>query len=555
MADKHPADIAAELKAYSFFNGFPDEALLVFATMAFAVEFSPGHLLLEQGKTNDSLFFLRSGELAVEVDGEIVSKLNTAGEVVGEMSLINRRPVTANVKAVSKVEVFQVSESHLQSLPAKDIQKFQRLLYRVYASVLAERLTKTNVKAKQFEIAHRGLEAAHESLRKINENLENEIARRSKELVQKVHNLIETHLQPTQKVLSGWAQADTLNIQIGEVQHLLRLMSEVVDFLKPVADLGLRGKNTESQKVLLCDPNKKQQTVARLALGGTGVELALASSLEELELQLMSMDFDLILCDAELKEGAQKISKLKPNTPLVLLVNLDMGFYLQALKDFPHQPFFVSRDVNDRTFTIKNISTTVAKILNQDFFGMDKYLAWGAHIIEKPVSDSSTRLDLIEKMKEHFKAYGIRTSILDRVHAVSEELLMNAIYDAPTDKNGKSLYNHLTRSEKVVLSQEHEGRYRYGTDGVLLAVSVVDPFGALSKDVIMKYLESCYAGKAGELNEQKGGAGRGLHMIIESADLTIFNIKKGSRTEVISLFNLDKSRDEIIQPTFHLFLN
>ncbi|HWU42330.1 MAG TPA: hypothetical protein VN132_02795, partial [Bdellovibrio sp.] len=66
------------------------------------------------------------------------------------------------------------------------------------------------------------------------------------------------------------------------------------------------------------------------------------------------------------------------------------------------------------------------------------------------------------------------------------------------------------------------------------------------------YLISCYKGAAGSLNTNKGGAGRGLHQIIENADLTIFNVKKGVRSEVICLFNIDGHKREA-QPSFHYF--
>lgn len=551
----HPTEIANELKGFPFFRGFPIEALLTFSTMAVSVEFAPGQYLLMQGKNNDNLFFLRKGQLAIEVDGEKISELEEPGEVFGEMSLINRRPVAASVRAINHVEVFKVSESHLVGLPAKDQQNFQQLLYRVYATVLADRLTKTNDKAKRFEIAHRELEAAHENLRKVNQDLEGEINRRSKEIVTKIRDLTESHLQPTQIKLSNWSRGvETVEMQ--DINKLLRSVSEVVDFLKPMTDLAQKGQQSvSSKKVLLCDMNKKQQTIAKLALGGTGVQLSLASTAEELESGLKNEKFDLILCDAELGKSAQSILQENQKTPVALLVNLDMNFYLQTLKDFPEHNFFVSRDVNNRTFTIKNIATTVSKILNQDFFGMDKYLSWGASYVEKVVNDSNKRLELIEEMKEHFKSFGIRSAILDRVHTVCEELLMNAIYDAPTDKSGKPLFNHLPRTEKIILSKDLESQLRYCTDGMLLAVSVTDPFGALSKEIIMKYLESCYSGQAGTLNVHKGGAGRGLHMLIESADLTIINVKKSQKTEFISLFNLEKNKDEDAKPTFHLFFN
>jgi hypothetical protein len=56
------------------------------------------------------------------------------------------------------------------------------------------------------------------------------------------------------------------------------------------------------------------------------------------------------------------------------------------------------------------------------------------------------------------------------------------------------------------------------------------------------------------MNAEKGGAGRGLHMLIESSDLTIFNVKKQVKTEVIVLFNLEAAaqKREVV-PTFHFF--
>jgi CRP-like cAMP-binding protein/CheY-like chemotaxis protein len=555
MSAMHPAQVASELRSYSFFKDFPEETILVLSTMTRPVEFQKDDYLLRQGEENDSLLFIRNGVVAILVDGQKVSEISTVGEVFGEMSLINRRPVMASVKALSPVSAFQLNQSYIQGLTQKDQQKFQQLLYRVYATVLSDRLVRTNDKAKRFEIANEELQKAHESLRKMNKDLESEIARRSKELVQKIHDLTETHLQPAQTVLSKWVLSESKNVSSGEAQKLLRSISEVVDFLKPVGELGLRGVGGEPRRILLCDPNRKQQTVAKLALGGTGVHLSLASTLEELGQNLREKNFDLILCDAELKDLVTKIIEVKPNTPLALLVNLDMNFYLQTLQDFPQQSFFISRDVNNKTFTIKNISTTVTKIMNKDFFGMEKYLSWGAHIVEKPVRDSALRLEMIDSIEEHFKSFGIRSSILDRVHTVAEELLMNAIYDAPVDESGHTIYNHLSRTEKIILSSEQEAKLRYGTDGVLLAVSVSDPFGALSKDIIMKYLSSCYQGQACSLEVGKGGAGRGLHLMIESADLTVFNVKKGLRTEVISLFNLEKTGEVEGHSTFHLFLS
>jgi CRP-like cAMP-binding protein len=545
------SEIAEELKTYNFFRGFPEEALLAFSSMATERQFKPGELLLEQGKNNSCLFFLRQGQLLVQVDGETVSCLDSPGDVVGEMSLINRTPITASVSAQDEVQTFEVNENYLSSLPESDREKFQGLLDRVYASVLAERLTRTNKKAKGFEIANRELAVAQDQLKQMNASLEFEIARRSKELVQKVQSLTETHLRPTQLFLARCAQ-NASSPSPADFQNILGSVTEVIDFLKPVSDLENVERSAVSKRVLLLDPNKKQQNIARLALGGTGIELSLASDVSEFKKLLAEHDFDAVLCDSELKEAATLVLQGKRKIPLVLLVGLDMTVYLQMLEEFPERVFFVSRNTEDRTFTIKNISTTVTKIINNDLFGIEKYLAWGTRILEEPVSDSAQRKDLIETMTEHFKSLGLRSTLLERVQTAAEELLMNAIYDAPVDANGKSLYNHLARTEQIILPPEQQSHLRFGTDGILLGISVADPFGALTKSVIMRYLDSCYRGQAGSLNSEKGGAGRGLKMLIDSADLTIFNIIAGKKTEVICLFNLDAAANEA-QSTFHLF--
>ena len=87
-----------------------------------------------------------------------------------------------------------------------------------------------------------------------------------------------------------------------------------------------------------------------------------------------------------------------------------------------------------------------------------------------------------------------------------------------------------------------------------MAVSVADPFGALTGDTILDYLDSCYGNQAGDLNKEKGGAGRGLHQIIENSDLVVFNVEAGVRTEVISLMNVDPKMQGDKSPSFHLFL-
>ncbi len=91
---------------------------------------------------------------------------------------------------------------------------------------------------------------------------------------------------------------------------------------------------------------------------------------------------------------------------------------------------------------------------------------------------------------------------------------------------------------------------------MIFAISVSDPFGSLKGGTLLKYLERNYEGTAAELNveEGKGGAGRGLHQIVENSDLVVFNVEPGKKTEAIALFNVEAKEAATQTPTFHFFV-
>lgn len=305
-------------------------------------------------------------------------------------------------------------------------------------------------------------------------------------------------------------------------------------------------------RILLIEPDKKQQLPVRMALGGTGVHLDLASDAESARALLKENKYDVVLSEDSCIDVLREVQENKLAPYAVLLTSQGIAGTVQVLKDNRFVQNIISRDSDDRNSTIRHVLTALGKLLNKDLFGIEKYLNWGVEVQRKVVKSSSQREELREEMCAYLKQIAVRSTVVERANAVVEEMLMNAIYDAPVDSQGQSLFNHLTRKNDIALDTHQQSQLCYGSDGVLLAVSVVDPFGSLTKEIIIDYLLSCYSGNAGSMNSQKGGAGRGLHQIVENADITIFNVKKGLRSEVICLFNLDGQKRET-QPFFHYF--
>lgn len=474
----HPADIAKELKTFQFFKSFPDDLLLQVATMTEGCSFKKGDTLLKEGAENKKLYFLRKGFLEVVLAGEVVALLQNPGEVVGEMSVVTQKPAGSTIRAGNDVESFIIDTDNFGFVPAKDKDHFLYLLYRIYSNILADRLAKTNEKARLFEIANRELHEAQMALEKA-------------------------------------------------------------------------GNRT----VLLVEKDKKQLALAKMALGSTGVQLDTSVDIEAAKQMMLDKAYDAVVADETCLDLLRHARSINYPGKLVMTTMKNISANLEILKGMTDIDVYMTRDPEDRHFTIRTILTTLTKVLSNDFFGLEKYLTWGVEIQTQTVRSSKEREGMRDEMIAYFKRLGIRSSILDRVNTVSEEMLMNAIYDAPTDVHGKSLFNHLSRQTEIILDSHQTSSLRYGTDGVYLAVSVTDPFGALTKNIILRYLESCYKGEA-NINEKegKGGAGRGLHQIVENADLTIFNVSRRKKTEVICVFYVEGLRQEP-QPSFHYFFS
>lgn len=547
-----PSDIQNDISKYRFFQNFPVESLAAFAQMITVNSYQAGDLILTQGQANVALYFLKEGSLEILVDGESVGKLSEPGEILGEMSVINKSNALASVKTLTPTTIFVLQEANFENLPNPERETFKVLMNQVLTQILVLRLDRTNERAKRFELTNKELETTQKNLRELNQTLENEIVRRSRELVEKVRSISDSHLSITAQEMNQSMQDDVQQVDLTKLRKWSTNISEVVDLLRPVIDLSERQGQNHFRKVYLCDGNKKQQTIAKLALGGTGVGLQVYSTAEELVSALEIDQPDMILFDAGLADGLAEISERWPSVPLVMMLGQDISSYLELLKRFPTQPYFVSRNPENRALTIKSLTTTVAKILNKDYFGFEKYLSWGAHVVESKINCSDKRAEEIEKMEEHFKSFGIRSTFLDQAHTVTEEMLMNAIYDAPISPEGKPLYNHLSRLDVVQLPDDKCATLRYGTDGVLLAVSVTDPFGTLTKDILQSYLQKNYNGEETG-SSHKGGAGKGLHMIIANSDFVVFNVQQKKKTEVICFFHLERNKEEEPKPTFHLF--
>lgn len=101
-----------------------------------------GEDIVAEGSLGDALYLVLSGEVAVHRDGKTFATLG-AGEIFGEMSLVEPAPRSASVSAMSPTFLFRLPNTALHRLLTDDPYTASSLLMQV-VKTLSDRLRKSN---------------------------------------------------------------------------------------------------------------------------------------------------------------------------------------------------------------------------------------------------------------------------------------------------------------------------------------------------------------------------------------------------------------------------
>jgi hypothetical protein len=213
---------------------------------------------------------------------------------------------------------------------------------------------------------------------------------------------------------------------------------------------------------------------------------------------------------------------------------------------------------HSQEWTIRDLRITCQKILRGDVFGLEKYLDVGTPIQRAQVTGTKDRDQLNQTVSRWAESCGVGKNIGRLVYGITEELLMNAIYDAPV-AGGRTHYETLDRAAARNLQPDEFSTLSYGTDTRTLALSIADPFGAFVAPKFWQYARKILRrdDPDGLIDTKKGGAGLGLFKMLYSSHGVICNVATDQKTEVIVLIDLAAPvRDFSSMPrSMHYFLS
>jgi CRP-like cAMP-binding protein len=106
---------AAQLKRIPLFQNVPDDDLRVVTTFATSDEVPEGTVILKEGDFANQFMAIEEGTAEVTRNGEKIGELG-AGDVFGEMGLLEKERRSATVKATSRVKLIKIERWELQRM-------------------------------------------------------------------------------------------------------------------------------------------------------------------------------------------------------------------------------------------------------------------------------------------------------------------------------------------------------------------------------------------------------------------------------------------------------
>jgi hypothetical protein len=169
------------------------------------------------------------------------------------------------------------------------------------------------------------------------------------------------------------------------------------------------------------------------------------------------------------------------------------------------------------------------------------YLDWGFSALDLAVRTTADRDAAAAKIQDFVGALQVPRRIAEMFAELGHELIMNAMYDAPVDGQGRPKYAG-DRKAQIVLAEHERPVVQIATDGTRLALQVRDPFGRLARRHVFEGLARGLA--SGELDQSHGGAGLGMMVCHNASSAMFFDVVPNRQTEVTALFELEMNLRE-----------
>ena len=140
------------LKKFGLFKGLNEDEMKHVCKILSATEVAENEVLLKENQITRSIFLIEKGEASIYLKKgmkEELIRVNKPGEMFGEMSFLDGKLHSANVRANSTMELFIMRKNDFDTL-ISDNPRIGVKLYQNFVRVLLDMVRQTNRKVKEL---------------------------------------------------------------------------------------------------------------------------------------------------------------------------------------------------------------------------------------------------------------------------------------------------------------------------------------------------------------------------------------------------------------------
>ncbi len=319
-------------------------------------------------------------------------------------------------------------------------------------------------------------------------------------------------------------------------------------------------------------PATARAVTQALGVAGLGMRQVLAPALlprsqrGEFELVVLDLDLDPQLSPAALVAA---VTASCPDAPVVCLAGVNpkqrlleslssplVAALVPKLGSWLDSPGAVANDGPDEQDLAVSLRRLTARTPIPH--GPAPYLIGNSAVEERLIASSVEKDEALQAVLALGQRMGLSEEKMRRIEVCADELLLNAIHDAPRDSEGRPRVGE--RRSVVTLSAKEQVRLRVGSDGRTLAISVHDKFGSLTRQAVAAHvarmLETGGPRPRAVGSSVSGGAGLGLVLTFGAANQLVAHVVAGKFSEVTAVIHIAGSNRAALArgSSLHLYL-
>lgn len=188
------------------------------------------------------------------------------------------------------------------------------------------------------------------------------------------------------------------------------------------------------------------------------------------------------------------------------------------------------------TLDAEQLTALARRFVDNDVLGLAKVVGSAVEIHEHVVTDHADKQKCMAAVANAVARSGVPARFAEAIEQCLDELLTNALYDAPVDAHGTHVFAGVSARDRIRLRTDQHVAVQYAWDGRRFMFAVRDAFGSLERALLLRYLHKCLHAEH-TMDRKAGGAGVGLYLVLHSATAVYFHVSPRAATEAVAVFD------------------